>query len=126
MSKLNKIKHFFNERKRYAPLVNIGFGVLALGEAVINPAGASDSVEAASDNFFCGIVPYIGKKGGINGIGAVLNLLTGISDYQIIMRRGKLSSSLSYNMIPAVKMIQIGSNAFEAAVNEYELRHEHK
>jgi hypothetical protein len=110
-------------RKRFAPLINVGTGLLAIGETVGramtgDEEGALDSALAAGRHLFSGLVPYVRKDSGINRFSAILNGVNGIWQYADILNKGKVSKSVSYNALPIISFVQMGTNATEYIIND--------
>ncbi|MEM5778201.1 MAG: hypothetical protein QXD43_01285 [Candidatus Aenigmatarchaeota archaeon] len=109
-------------RKRYAPLINIGAGLLACGESIGrlmngDMEGALYSVFATVYHFGSGIMPYISHDEGINRFSAIENGILGANAYLKILNNGP-SKSLSYNIFPLISMFQIGANAAEYSLRD--------
>lgn len=105
-------------RKRYAPLINVGAGVLAIGECVGevltgNAEAALDSAIAATAQFAAGVPPYLLGRKLENIASASINGADSVALYANKLSAGKFSKSVSYNVLPFLSMAQIGTNLAE-------------
>ncbi|MEM5882980.1 MAG: hypothetical protein QXQ77_01935 [Candidatus Aenigmatarchaeota archaeon] len=107
---------------RFAPLINMLYGLVGLGEGIGriflgDAKGAADSFFVSVGNITSVVlsyaIPYFFRdsENEINAISAILNLCDGI--YIYFSQLNKPSNSLTYTFSPILHMIQIGTNSLE-------------
>lgn len=104
-------------RKRFAPLINLLYGLVGIGEGIGraflgDAEGAEGSFAASIIHLTSGALSYTTQKNVINLHNASTNLGLGIMEYLSQLRRP--STSLTYTLSPVIHMIQIGTNSLEA------------
>lgn len=111
------------DKKRYAPLINVDYGLAAAGEAVIRAmAGDMESVAdsslAAIYHIFSGIIPYGWNGEEINRASEISNLTWCVFASGLRLYCRKNSKSFTFNVFPLLALSQIGTNELEYKLKE--------